>query len=172
MLVKRGVVTHILLDVDEAIADVAAGQGSDCAKPESSWCIAAQPAGRSLFVKAKSSAGAGNNVAVVTDKRSYSFSFVVLADSDARLPVYRLAVAAPHVPKVVAAQPVPTDRTIVPAPMPRPDPAEALAERLGAAPQIVNASYSIAEGTTFRRHRPDADLRRRPLHLFALPRQP
>ena len=32
--VKRGVVTHILLDPDEAITDVATGLGSDCTKPE------------------------------------------------------------------------------------------------------------------------------------------
>src|SRR5215207_6729259 len=54
--VKRGVVTHILLDGDESITDVASGLGGDCAKPDAVWCIAAQPGGRNLFVKAKSTA--------------------------------------------------------------------------------------------------------------------
>lgn len=145
--VKRGLVTHVLLDADEAIADVAAGLGGDCAKPEAAWCIAAQPSGRSLFVKAKSTANAANNVAVVTDKRSYSFAFVVLADGDTRTPVYRLAVTPPIVRKVVAAAPAPQERPISLLSMPRTDPAEVIAERLAAGPQITNTSYSIAEGT-------------------------
>ena len=44
--VKRGVVTHIVLDADEALTDVGSGFGGDCGKPESAWCIAAQAGGR------------------------------------------------------------------------------------------------------------------------------
>ena len=55
--VKRGIVTDIVLDGDEAITDVASGLGGDCSKPEASWCIAAQPGGRHIFVKPKSTAG-------------------------------------------------------------------------------------------------------------------
>ena len=61
--VKRGVVTHIVLDADEAVTDVASGFGADCSKPEAAWCVAAQTGGRSLFVKAKSGASAPNNLA-------------------------------------------------------------------------------------------------------------
>jgi len=68
--VKRGIVTDIVLDAGEAITDVASGLGGDCSKPEASWCIAAQPGGRHLFVKPKSTASAANNLAVVTDKRT------------------------------------------------------------------------------------------------------
>ena len=46
--------------------------------PTSSLCIAAQAGGRNLFVKPKSTASAANTVAVVTDRRSHSFRFVVL----------------------------------------------------------------------------------------------
>ena len=80
--VKRGVVTLVALDADEAITEVAAGLGGDCAKAEAAWCVAAQPGGRNLFVKAKSTASAPNNLAVVTDRRTHSFRFVVLADGD------------------------------------------------------------------------------------------
>ena len=95
--VKRGVVTLIELDPDEAITDVAAGLGSDCSKPEAAWCIAAQAGGRNIFIKPKSAAAAPNNLAVVTDKRTHSFRLVVLADGDGSEPVYRLLVKAPVV---------------------------------------------------------------------------
>ena len=102
VFVKRGVVTDIVLDPNEAITDVASGLGADCAKPESSWCVAAQPGGRHLFVKPKTTAGAPNNIAVVTDRRMHSFRFVVLSDRDARQPVYRLSVrtAVPPAPPI------------------------------------------------------------------------
>ena len=38
--VKRGVVTLVVLDADEAITEVAAGLGGDCTKPEAAWCVA------------------------------------------------------------------------------------------------------------------------------------
>lgn len=145
VFVKRGVVTDIVLDANEAITDVASGLGADCGKPDSSWCVAAQPGGRHLFVKPKSTAGAANNIAVVTDKRTHSFRFVVLADRDARQPVYRLSVKAampapitPPIPSVPVAALVVAE--------PPPSPAELIKERLTAAPQPVNSSYSIAEG--------------------------
>ena len=56
---------------------------------------AAQPGGRNLFVKPKSGAATPNNLAVVTDRRTHAFRFVVLADGDAKPPVYRLVVKAP-----------------------------------------------------------------------------
>src|SRR5262249_35621861 len=69
--IKRGVVTLVVLDADESITEVAAGLGGDCAKADAAWCIAAQPGGRNLFVKAKSAASAPNNLAVVTDRRTH-----------------------------------------------------------------------------------------------------
>src|SRR5438105_5806241 len=68
--VKRGVVTLVVLDADEAIVEVAAGLGGDCTKADAAWCIAAQPGGRTVFVKAKSTASAANTLAVVTDRRT------------------------------------------------------------------------------------------------------
>ena len=146
--VKRGVVTLVVLDADEAITEVAAGLGGDCAKAESAWCVAAQPGGRSLFVKAKSSASAANNLAVVTDRRTHAFRFVVLADGDPRPPVYRLVVKAPA-PAVPTARLALRDSApliALPAVPPPPPPQQIVAERLQAKPQVMNTQYSIAEG--------------------------
>jgi len=145
VFVKRGVVTDIVLDPNEAITDVASGLGADCAKPDSSWCVAAQPGGRHLFVKPKTTAGAANNIAVVTDKRTHSFRFVVLADRDARQPVYRLSVKAAPAAVTPPTPSMPAAALDVAEPSP-PSPAELIKERLTAAPQPVNSSYSIAEG--------------------------
>ena len=146
VLVKRGVVTDIMLDAGEAITDVASGFGADCTKPDSSWCVAAQPGGRHLFVKPKSTAVAPNNIAVVTDRRTHSFRFIVLADRDARQPVYRLSVKVAALPPPLSPLPsLPIAALLVdPAPL---SPTELVKERLTAAPQPVNSSYSIAEGT-------------------------
>jgi type IV secretion system protein VirB9 len=148
--VKRGVVTLVVLDADEAITEVAAGLGGDCTKTEAAWCIAAQPGGRNLFVKAKSTAGAPNNLAVVTDRRTHSFRFVVLADNDAKAPVYRLVVKAPVVRPAMPARPTLRDAAplaVLPAVPPPPSPQEVIAERLQAKAQVLNSSYSIAEGS-------------------------
>ena len=148
--VKRGVVTLIVLDADESITDVAAGLGGDCSKAEAAWCVAAQPGGRNLFVKAKSGASAPNNLAVVTDRRTHSFRFVVLADSDPKPPVYRLTVKAPAVrsasPFRLALRDV-GPLIALPAVPPPPSPQEVIAERLQAKAQVRNSNYSIAEGS-------------------------
>ena len=148
--VKRGVVTLVVLDADESITDVAAGLGGDCSKTEAAWCIAAQPGGRNLFVKAKSSASAPNNLAVVTDRHTHSFRFVVLADGDPKPPVYRLTVKAPAVrsasPSRLALRDV-GPLIALPAVPPPPSPQEVIAERMQAKAQVRNSNYSIAEGT-------------------------
>lgn len=148
--VKRGVVTLVVLDADESITDVAAGLGGDCAKPEAAWCIAAQPGGRDLFVKPKSTAGAANNLAVVTDRHTHSFRFVVLADNDPRPPVYRLVVKAPAMRPTGATSLAPRDLPALlalPAVPPAPSPQQVIAERLQAKAQVLNTKYSIAEGS-------------------------
>jgi type IV secretion system protein VirB9 len=146
--VKRGIVTLVMLDADEAITEVAAGLGGDCTKADAAWCVAAQPGGRNLFVKAKSSASAANTLAVVTDRRTHSFRFVVMADGDPKPPVYRLVVKAPA--RVAPpARLVPRDTAplmALPAVPPPPSPHQVVAERLQAKPQVMNTQYSIAEG--------------------------
>jgi type IV secretion system protein VirB9 len=147
--VKRGVVTLVVLDADEAITEVAAGLGGDCTKAEAAWCIAAQPGGRNLFVKAKSTANAANNLAVVTDRRTHSFRFVVLADADPKAPVYRLVVKAPVVRSAAPARLALRDAAplvALPVASPPPTPQEVIGERLQAKPQVRNTNYSIAEG--------------------------
>jgi type IV secretion system protein VirB9 len=146
--VKRGVVTLVVLDADESITEVAAGLGGDCTKADAAWCIAAHPGGRNLFVKAKSSASAANTLAVVTDRRTHSFRFVVLADGDPKPPVYRLVVKAPArvAPPARLALRDPAPLMALPAVPPLPLPQQVVAERLQAKPQVMNTQYSIAEG--------------------------
>ncbi|MBE2241652.1 MAG: TrbG/VirB9 family P-type conjugative transfer protein [Burkholderiaceae bacterium] len=147
--VKRGVVTHIILDADDALTDIGSGFGGDCGKPESAWCVAAQAGGRNIFVKPKSTASAPNNLAVVTDKRTYAFRFVVLDDSDKRPPVYRLTVRAPAARQAPVARSGPSVATAalaLPFESPLPSPRELVAERLQARPEVVNSQYSIAQG--------------------------
>lgn len=148
--VKRGVVTLVALDPDETITEVAAGLGGDCVKAEAAWCVAAQPGGRNLFVKAKSTASAANTLAVVTDRRMHSFRFEVLTDGDPKPPVYRLVVRAPARP---ASAPAPrfslqdlAPLLAMPAVPPPAPPQQVVAERLQAKPQVVNTEYSVAEG--------------------------
>lgn len=149
--VKRGVVTLVVLDADESITEVAAGLGGDCSKAEAAWCIAAQPGGRNLFVKPKSTASAANNLAVVTDRRTHSLRFVVLADGDPKVPVYRLVIkgapARPATPRVALHEDALLQAlsALPPAPPP-PNPKQVVAERLQAKAQVLNTSYSIAEG--------------------------
>jgi type IV secretion system protein VirB9 len=150
--VKRGVVTLVVLGADEAIAEVAAGLGGDCVKPESAWCVVAQPGGRNLFVKPRSSASAANTLAVVTDRRSHAFRLVVLADGDPKPPVYRLVVKAPTPASLPTTASRPALRNLAllnalpDAPPPVP-PQQVVAERLQAKAQVMNTEYSIAEGT-------------------------
>lgn len=144
--VKRGVVTLVVLDADEAITEVAAGLGGDCTKADAAWCVAAQPGGRNLFIKAKSPASAANNLAVVTDRRTHTFRFVVLADGDPKPPVYRLVVKAPPRPAPTARLAMREDVPLVALPVVPPPPQQVVAERLQAKPQVMNTQYSITEG--------------------------
>ncbi|MBQ0933637.1 TrbG/VirB9 family P-type conjugative transfer protein [Ideonella sp. 4Y16] len=146
--VKRGSVTLVVLAADEAITEVAVGLGSDCSKADAAWCVAAQPGGRTLFVKAKSAAGAANNLAVVTDRRVHAFRFVVLADGDPKPPVYRLSVKAPVPVAVVGARGInaAVAPVLLPAPFLAPSPTQIVAERLLAKQPVLNTQYSVAEG--------------------------
>ena len=146
--VKRGMVTLVVFDPDEVITEVAVGQGGDCSKAEAVWCVAAQPGGRTLFVKAKSGADAPNNLVVVTDRRTHALRFVVLPDNDRQHPVYRLSVKAPAQPKPstgLSAKDLAALAALPPLPS-QPAPQQLVAERLQAKPTVMNTQYSLAEG--------------------------
>lgn len=149
--VKRGMVTLIEFDKGEVITEVAVGQGGDCSKPDAAWCVAAQPGGRHLYVKAKSAANAPNNLAVITDRRSHTLRFVVLSDGERQTPVYRLAIRSP---KPTAASPSRAESELaalaalasLPQIPPLPTAQQIVAERLAAKPSVVNTQYALAEG--------------------------
>ena len=140
-----------MLDADEAITEVAAGLGGDCAKPDAAWCIAAQPGGRTPVRQGQEHRRrAPNNLAVVTDRRTHAFRFVVLADGDpkpAGLPTGRQGAAGARrsAPAARAAGRSRGSR-IRRRRRRRRRRSELVAERLQAKPQVVNSSYSIAEG--------------------------
>jgi type IV secretion system protein VirB9 len=104
-------------------------------------------------VKPKTTAHEPNNLAVVTDQRVHAFRFVVLADGDARLPVYRLTVRIPPAPSPAAnaaatphaALVAPSTLASLAATLPAAN-QQLVNGRLIAAPQVVNQAYSIAEG--------------------------
>jgi type IV secretion system protein VirB9 len=146
--VQRGVVTLIVLGDDEAIQEVATGLGADCSKPESAWCVAAQPGGRTVFVKPKASATTLNTLSIVTTARSHAFRLQLLADQGGGTPTYRLVVKAPQkpVPMPTPAAEITAPALAVPPTVPAPPPQFVVRERLQAKPSVVNSSYSIAEG--------------------------
>jgi type IV secretion system protein VirB9 len=147
--VKRGTVTLLVLGADEAISEVASGVGADCSRPEATWCVAAQRGGRTIFLKPKAAASGINNLAVVTDRRVHSFRLTVLPDNDPRQPLYRLFVRAPAASRVALESPAQQQLQTLPVlPLTQPAPPEqVVAERLQAKPQVMNARYSLAEGT-------------------------
>jgi type IV secretion system protein VirB9 len=107
--------------------------------------VVAQPGGRSFFVKARSSASAPNNLAVLTTRRTHAFEFVVLGPTDARAPVYRLSVKAmaPAPAAAIAETPLLPPLPDLPT---LPTPEELVQARLQAKPQVRNTDYSLAEG--------------------------
>lgn len=148
---KRGVTTHIQLGDDEQIEYVSTGVGADCKSTTDTWCVIAPSHGNQLFVKPKSSASGSNNIAVATNRRAYSLRFLMVADDDAREPVYRLTyrfqVSKPE--QVESSGSIPSsqvsaslDQTL----LPTPSSAETVKERLKATPQVVNADYSMKAG--------------------------
>lgn len=72
-----GVGTHIVLGKDERIKTSAPGFGADCNDKALDWCIISNVDANEIFVKAKSGAKEPNNLEVTTDKRVYSFDFVL-----------------------------------------------------------------------------------------------
>ena len=146
--VKRGMVTLVEFDRGEIITEVAVGQGGDCSKPDAAWCVAAQPGGRHLYVKAKSAADAPNNLAVVTDRRSHALRFVVMPDGDRQPPVYRLAIRSPKAPTTALSpgqKELAALANLPPIPPP-PTAQQIVVERLAAKPAVLNTQYALAEG--------------------------
>jgi type IV secretion system protein VirB9 len=72
-----GVGTRIILGKDEQIKTAAPGFGADCKDEAKDWCIVANVGANEIYVKAKSKAKEANNLEVTTDKRVYSFDFVL-----------------------------------------------------------------------------------------------
>jgi type IV secretion system protein VirB9 len=150
ILVARGIATAIELDPTDAITFAATGVGADCARESDSWCIAALPGARVIFVKPKSFASGSNNLQIVSTARSYAFRFDILARADPREPVYRLSIkAAP--PQPAKGPPVqgvddPGIALRAASAALASSPHDLVNARLTGAPQVVNTRYSVALG--------------------------
>lgn len=79
--VKRGAVTRIVLGEEERILVAATGFSADCAKAEYEWCVHADTGTNQVWVKPKERATT-NNLELKTDKRDYSFEFIVVGEAD------------------------------------------------------------------------------------------
>lgn len=73
----KGVGTRIMLARDEKITAAAPGFGSDCNEKTHVWCILANVGDSDIYVKAKSEAKEPNNLELTTNKRVYSFDFIL-----------------------------------------------------------------------------------------------
>lgn len=78
--ILKGVGTRIMLARDEKIVAAAPGFGSDCNEKTHNWCIVANIDESDVYVKAKSGALEPNNLEVTTNKRVYSFDFILNPD--------------------------------------------------------------------------------------------
>lgn len=144
--VKRGVSTHVQLEAGETIRFAAAGVGSNCAQPEHPWCVVADEGSGHVFVKPRELASGPNTLALVTERRSYSFEFKLV--SGRQEPVLRVVVRPPR-----AAPPDPQRLRMASAAQAAeaalaraPQPGEVLQQRLSAPAPVVNAHYSVATG--------------------------
>jgi type IV secretion system protein VirB9 len=131
--VRKGVATHIVLDRNEKILKAAPGFGADCGKPEMTWCIVADAGDNSIHVKPKSAANEPNNLEITTDKRLYSFDFVIakskIRDSDS---MFRVTFKYPEEEAKVDAKAKAAE-----------DQKEAIAKGLASKPQPKNWNYAM-----------------------------
>lgn len=146
--VKRGVSTHVELEPGETIRFAASGVGSDCANPEHPWCVVATEGSGHIFAKPREGAGPANTLAVVTDRRSYSFEFKLA--SPHQEPVLRVIVRPPRPLRTgldPQAQRQALARDAAAAVLASsPQAGEIVEKRLAAPPALVNAQYSVATG--------------------------
>lgn len=106
--VQRGTATRIVLSPDEKILIPVSGMSARCDNDMDEWCISAPLGGYQIFVRPKDRA-TRNNLELHTNKRDYSFEFVVLPDaqddqgrarSNANSPYFRVQFEYPAPPPV------------------------------------------------------------------------
>lgn len=146
--VARGVVTQIVLAPDEQLQyQPAMGVGSDCKREGDAWCVAYF--GRDIFIKPRTGADT-SDMAVVTNRRRYTFLLTVLPPSRAGESVLRLSFEPPEPAHQVAQiAPAPTSLPLQAAAPSGPPPLTAqqlIENRMRLQPQVRNSDYSVAVG--------------------------
>jgi type IV secretion system protein VirB9 len=79
VLVQRGVVTRIMLEADEKIETSVVGFSSRCDSDLDEWCISSSEGSNQIFVRPRDKAQ-HNNMELHTNKRDYSFAFVIAGE--------------------------------------------------------------------------------------------
>jgi type IV secretion system protein VirB9 len=144
--VARGVLTHIvLIEGDGVSLQPGLGQGSDCRNDSDAWCVNA--VGRDVFVKPREGARS-TDMAVVTDRRRYAFELQVLPPERARSAEVQLNVSAPSAASAPSAPPIKDPDSSLPFTAPALNPEQLIANRMSLQPQVRNAAYSVAVGTS------------------------
>jgi type IV secretion system protein VirB9 len=152
--VARGVPTHVQFEEGETIDSApAAGLASVCRTSRDSsaqaevapdaWDLCAARGGRNLFIKPVGTSRLPNPVAVVTNRRSYSFSFNVVGNPVQA--VQRLSIQPPKPPEpdpvTVAAQ-----QKLAMALAAAPKEEDVIQARMALPPLVRNAQYTVALG--------------------------
>jgi type IV secretion system protein VirB9 len=150
--VKRGVATRIVLAKDEKIREGVSGFSGHCDTsgsanpnaPASDWCIVARKDENSIYVKPKSGANEPNNLEISTNKRDYSFEFVLLPpNAPSHEKVFRVTFIYPEEQaKAYAAQQAAL-QAAQPAPV---DPRPSIADKLKQDSAPLNWQYSMQIG--------------------------
>jgi type IV secretion system protein VirB9 len=157
VLVRRGVVTRVVLEQDERIEVAVVGLSSDCKSTSDEWCIVADQGTNQIFIRPRDAART-NNIEMRSNKRDYSLEFEVINEpkvvmagkqvSTVLPPFYRVVFNYPTPVKVAAAivppvaqQDAGTVTSRVPSNVMSPDRIEAF-QRLG---EVLNASTASTE---------------------------
>lgn len=154
--VARGVPTHVQFEEGEKITSApAAGLASACrtsakdTNPQQveiapdAWDLCAPKDGRNLFIKPVGTNRLPNPVAVVTDRRSYSFSFNVVGNP--ALAVQRLTIQSPKPPEPDPATLAMQQKVAIAIAL-APKEEDVIQARMALPPLVRNAAYSIALG--------------------------
>jgi type IV secretion system protein VirB9 len=93
----RGASTLVILGVNERIVVPSVGSSSSCKDNKSEWCISAN-VGDNFFIVKPYEAATFNNLELITDRRVYSFDFVVTPinpSSPSDIPTARVQIRYP-----------------------------------------------------------------------------
>lgn len=139
--VAVGVPTHVQLEPGETIISAVVGIGASCDVPEHPWCIEWREGDSRIFAKPRKAANRANTLEVVTNRRSISLQFDIVAAN----PVRRVTVLTRKVPPPDPLQARAAQMAAAALAM-APRPEDIVEQRMRLKPEVRNAAYSVALG--------------------------